>query len=93
VQGQLRHDKTVAAQLREPLECSREILETSFIRKSSHLVCELFLSLSRVVFRISLEYAAAEVSCLGHEGFYDTFSLFTSKLPHEVFSKARTAES
>ena len=83
----------IAARLREPSECLGKIFKTSFVRKSNHLLCESFLSLGHVVGRISREYAAADVSCLRREGFHDTFSLFTSKMPDEISGKARAAKS
>ncbi len=70
----------VPFRLREPSQCSHEILKTGLVQKSSHLVRKLFLSLSHVVVRISLEYAAAQMPCLRREGFHDMFSSFTSKM-------------
>jgi hypothetical protein len=61
------------SRLREPAKCSRELLKTRFVRKSSHLICKLFLPLGHVIVRISRKYATAEVLCLRHEGFHDTF--------------------
>jgi hypothetical protein len=77
--------------LREPSERLREILET-VVRKSSHLICELFLSLGYEFRRISVEYAAAQVLCLRRKGFHDSFSLFTSKMRDEISGEGKLAE-
>jgi hypothetical protein len=77
----------------EPPECPREILKTGFVWKSSHLICELLLSLGHVVVRISMEYAAAEASCLRREGLYEKFPLLTTKVPEQISGESTIAKS